>query len=244
MNLRLLIATHSAESLVSSTNQNGLAFYAPMKKITFASLAVIFCASLVFAQSGNGKNNTQTAEEKEYREAMERDPRKMNGRFDLGRLLVEQGRLTEARVLWNERKDDSDTTYPNFITVLVRAEKLQAARKAFNATPNDPETILQMGYATMDGDSWVVDGRHEKAIVLFKKALKIKPDFAKAQFAICKAYVEIAAMFDGKDKVLDKEIAKLRKMDIKLADEIATYRESYSGGITGVPAVRLPSPKP
>lgn len=206
-----------------------------MKKFAFASLAVIFCASLVFGQSVKGKSNAQTAEEKEYREAMELDPDKMVGRFDLGRLLVEQGRLAEARVLWEERKDDEDTTYPNFITVLVRAEKLQAAKKAHNATPNDPEKILQLGYATMEGDSWVVDGRHEKAIVLFKKALKIKPEFAKAQFAICKAYVEIAAMFDGKDKVLDKEIAKLRKMDAKLADEIVAYRESYSGGITGVP---------
>lgn len=101
----------------------------------------------------------------------------------------------------------------------------------YDASPNDVEAILAMGYATMDGDSWVVDGRQDKAIVFFRKALKIKPDFAKAQHAICKAYVQIADTFSSKNAELDAELATLRKMDEALAEDIVAYRKSYSGGL-------------
>ncbi len=166
-----------------------------------------------------------------YKTGMNIDPQKMACRFDLGRLLVKQGRLAEARVIWNERTSDTDNTFPNFITVLERAEKLEQAKVNLAKKPNDPETLLQMGLMVMDGESWVVDGRQERAIVYFKKALDINPTFAKAQYAICKAYVEIADTFKEKNKDLDLELAKLRKMDAKLADEIVEYRKTYSGGL-------------
>ena len=177
-----------------------------------------------------GQKDDKGAEEA-YRTAMQIDPKKASGRTDLGRLLVKQGRLAEARELWNARTTDEDRTFPNFITVLERSEKLEAAKQAYAKNPNDAEANLQMGLATMDGDHWVVDGRQERAIAYFKKALEIKPDFAKAQHAICRAFVQIADTYKLKNNELDSELAKLRKMDPKLADDIVEYRKTYSGGL-------------
>ena len=186
-------------------------------------------------QLENVKKDEKAAEDV-YRTAMEIEPKKMDARFALGRLFVNQGRLTEARKLWDERTSDEDRTFPNFITVLERAENLEKAKQAYAKSPNDPEVILQMGIATMAGDHWVVDGRWEKAIIYFKKALEIKPDFAKAQHAICKAYVEMADVSKDKEKnrILDQELGKLRKLDPKLADDIVEYRRTYSGGLKAV----------
>ncbi len=179
--------------------------------------------------------DTKGAEEA-FRTVMDLDPEKMFGRFELGRLLVAQGRLKEARDIWNGRKTDKDNTFPNFITLLERAEKKKVAEENLAKSPNDPECLLQMGLITMDGESWVVDGRQEKAIIYFRKALEIKPDFDKAQYAICQAYVQIADTFKSRNKEADEEIAKLRGMNAKLADEIVEYKKNYSGGLkTGPP---------
>jgi tetratricopeptide (TPR) repeat protein len=189
-------------------------------------------------------NKDPKAAEEAYRIAIDVDPKKMAGRFDLGRMLVEQGRLKEARELWTGRTSDIDNTFPNFIDVLKRAENLVSAKAAYEKSPNDPDALVQMGIATMDGDHWVVDGRQEKAIVFFKKALEIRPDFTKAQHAICKAYVQIADTYKAKNKELDEEMAKLREMDVKLANEIVEYRKTYKGGLSGVPAGPPPPKKP
>ena len=181
------------------------------------------------------KKDEKGAEE-QYRKAMQLDPNRMAGRFPLGRLLVKQGRLKEAREIWEGRTSDKDNTFPNFIVILERAEKLKAATGALAQKPDDPETLVRMGNAVMEGDSWVVDGRQEKAIVHFRKALKIKPDFTAAQYGICKAYIQIADTFKVKNKNVDEELAKLRKMDAKLAAEMEEYRKNYSGGLRAVPA--------
>jgi cytochrome c-type biogenesis protein CcmH/NrfG len=173
--------------------------------------------------------------EEVYRQAMELDPQKMAGRFPLGRMLVEQGRLKEARELWEGRTTDKEDTFPNFITVLERAEKLKEATDALAKKPNDPATLVAMGNAVMDGDSWVVDDRQEQAIKYFKKALAKKRGFAAAQYGIVKAYIQIADTFESKNKNVDEELAKLRKLDPKLAKEMEEYRKTYSSGLTGLP---------
>ena len=58
------------------------------------------------------------------RKGMAADPKHMSGRFRLGRLLVKQGKLVEARQLGNERTSDEDRTMPTFIQLLTRAENL------------------------------------------------------------------------------------------------------------------------
>jgi tetratricopeptide (TPR) repeat protein len=187
-----------------------------------------------FVSLGNSllynKKDEKSAEEN-FRRAMESDPKKMAGRFELGRLMVKQKRLKEARQLWEGATNKEEKTFPNFITVLERAEKLQQATDALAKNPDDPQTLLEMGNAVMEGDSWVVDGRQERAIVHFNKALKIKSDFTVAQYAICKAYIQMADTYKANNKNVDEELVKLKQMDAKLAKEIEDYRKNYSGGI-------------
>jgi tetratricopeptide (TPR) repeat protein len=171
--------------------------------------------------------------EETFRAGIAADPAHMTARFSLGRLLVKQKRLVEAREVWNGRTSDTDNTHPNFIELLERAETLERATDALAAKPNDPETLVAMGLAVMEGDSWVVDGRQQRAIVYFERALAANPAYARAQYGICKAYVEIAAFERDKATVVDRELAKLRRLDAALADEVEAYRKEYVGGIPG-----------
>src|SRR5882724_155383 len=145
--------------------------------------------------------------EQVYRQGMATDPKYMSGRFQLGRLLVKQGKLVEARQLWEGRTSDEDRIGPSFINLLTRAENLKRAVENLAQKPNDPNALLEMGLAVMDGESWIVDGRQERAIVYFRKALAIQPGFVKAQYNIVKAMVQ----YMGRDdKKLTQELAKLR----------------------------------
>ena len=173
--------------------------------------------------------NKKEAEEV-YRKAMDLDPKKMACRFNLGRILVEQGRLAEAREIWNGRSWDEKNTIPVFIDVLERAERKKAAEAKLAASPNDPNALMELGFAWMEGDSWSADDRQRKAIEFFRKALAISSELVRAQYGICKAYVELANFDTKLTSDLDKEIAKLKGMDTKLADEIIVYRKNYSGG--------------
>lgn len=165
-----------------------------------------------------------------YRQGMLADPKRMAGRFALGRMLVEQGRLQEARELWDGRTTDEDRIMPSFITVLTRAENMKRTRAAIVENPNDPDALVDMGLALMDGDHWVVDDRQKRAIVLFKKALDFKPDYPRAQHAIVKAYIQLAAFDEKENKNVDLELALLRKLDPKLGAEMDQYRKEYVGG--------------
>ncbi len=167
-----------------------------------------------------------------YRQGIAIDPKHMSGRFQLGRLLVEQGRLAEARRLWEGRTSDEDRIRPSFINLLTRAENLKRASENLGQKPDDPNALLEMGLAVMDGESWVFDGRQERAIDYFKKALAIQPGFAKAQYNIVKAMVQYLAK---DDKNLDYELTKLRQLDAFLAKEMEDYRKTYEGGLIGSP---------
>jgi cytochrome c-type biogenesis protein CcmH/NrfG len=174
------------------------------------------------------------AAEDAYRRAMEADPDHMAGRFLLGRLLVKQGRLKEARELWNGRTSDEDNVHPRFIEQLTWAEDLKRATDALALNPNSVDALIDMGLAVMEGPGWVVDDRQKRAIVYFQKALKLKPDSARAQSGIVKAYVQIAYTSSQEKPTVDIELAKLRRMDPKLAAEMEEYREHYrSGGPSG-----------
>jgi tetratricopeptide (TPR) repeat protein len=170
-----------------------------------------------------------------YRQGMLADPKHMAGRFALGRMLVGLNRLEEARQLWESRTTDEDRIMPSFITVLKRAENMKRAKEAIIANPNDPDALVDMGLAVMDGDHWVIDDRQKRAIVLFRKALDAKPDYPRAQHAIVKAYIELANSDDRENKNLDLELAKLRKLDPKLAAEMDQYRKQYQGGLIAEP---------
>ena len=167
-----------------------------------------------------------------YRQGMAIDPTHMSGRFQLGRLLVKQARLTEARQLWEGRTSDEDKRTPSFFTLLTRAENLKRAGDTLAVKPDDTNALLEMGLAVMDGDSWAIDGRQERAIVYFKKALAIQPGFVKAQYNIVKAMVQYLAK---DDKNLNYELMKLRQLDASLAKEMEEYRRTYEGASIASP---------
>lgn len=170
-----------------------------------------------------------------YRQGMVADPKHMSGRFQLGRLLVDQGKLVEARQLWEGRTSDVDRIGPSFINLLTRAENLKSATETLAAKPNDPDALVSMGLAVMDGESWIIDGRQERAIVYFRKALAIQPGHVKAQYNIVKALVQYMDVFGKDKKKLDREIAKLRQLDPTLAKEMEEYRKTYEGGLIEAP---------
>lgn len=181
----------------------------------------------------NAKDNKRA--EEVFRQGMAADPKHMAGRFYLGRMLVKQGRLEEARQLWEGRTSDEDRTFPNFIAVLKRAENLKSATDALAKKPKDPAALIDMGFAVMEGDSWIVDGRQKRAIVYFRQALELKPDSARAQYGIVKGYIEIADVFKDENKSVDAELEKLRKLDAKMADEMEAYRKNYHGALRAFP---------
>lgn len=170
-----------------------------------------------------------------YQQAMVADPKKMTGRFPLGRMLVKQGRLAEARELWNGRTSEEDNTFPNFIVVLQRAENLQRATDALSQKPNDPAALVEMGFAVMDGDPWIVDGRQKRAITYFQQSLQINRKFARAQYGICKAYIQLSRPYENHEKDIVREMAKLRKLDSALAKELDEYRKNGDRPPSGRP---------
>ena len=179
--------------------------------------------------------NEQKRAEDLFRKGMATDPNHMAGRFTLGRMLVKQGRLVEARELWDGRTSDEDHTFPQFIELLKRAENLKRATDGLAQKPNDPDALIEMGMAVMEGDSWVVDGRQKRAIEYFRRALTLKPNYARAQYNIVKAYIEIAAVFSKENVNVDRELSTLRALDTKLAAELDDYRKNYNAGLGGPP---------
>jgi hypothetical protein len=119
--------------------------------------------------------------------------------------------------------------------MLTRAENLKRAKEELARKPNDPDTLVEMGLAVMDGDHWVVDGRQKRAMVYFRKALELKPGFARAQYGVVKAYIQGVDFAKDESKKVDAELAKLRKLDAELAAEMEEYRKTYVSGLVGTP---------
>ena len=95
--------------------------------------------------------------------------------------------------------------------------------------------MCEARWVTQADQMRVLDRRQERAVVYFRKALEIKRGYAKAQYAICKAYIQLADTFASQNKVVDEELAKLRRLDPALADELDQYRKNYAGALRGVP---------
>lgn len=203
-----------AYQLAVKTNPRLLTSYEPLGEL--------------FVEAGDPKSAEET-----FNKGLAADPKHMTCRFALGRFLVKQGRLREAREIWNARTSDEDDIMPSFISLLERAERLKRATEAIAQKPNDPDALVDMGLAVMEGDSWVMDGRQERAMVYFKKALALRPGFARAQYGICKSYIEIAAFYRDKKRIADEELNKLRLLDPAMAKELEEYRKKYVAGLPG-----------
>ena len=112
------------------------------------------------------------------------------------------------------------------------AEAINALRAAIKLKPTLRQPYTDLGNILMDGDHWVIDGRQQRALVYFRKALQLKPDFARAQYGIVKAYIQGVGPKD-ETKTLERELAKLRKLDPKLGAEMDQYRKTYVSGLIG-----------
>jgi tetratricopeptide (TPR) repeat protein len=178
-----------------------------------------------------GEAKDYSGAEEVYRQAMAIDPKHMLGRLDLAHLLLKQGKLAEAREVWEGRTSDEDNFRPQFSELLRRAENLKRATEVLAQKPGDPDALVEMGLAVMEGDHWVLDSRQRRALVYFRQALKLKPDHARAQYGIVKAYIQIADADEREQRILNAEMAKLKKLDAALAAELAEYRKTYVGGI-------------
>lgn len=69
----------------------------------------------------------------------------------------------------------------------------------------------------------------------FRKALDLKPNFARAEYGICKAFIQGVDFAKDENKIVDEELAKLRQLDSGLADELTAYRKRYVKGIIRTP---------
>ncbi len=166
-----------------------------------------------------------------YRKGISADPQKMTGRFQLGHLLIEQGRLVEARELWKDATSDVEEELKYHLGTLEYAENLKRTKDFLAKKPNNPDALVQVGLAMIGGEHSVIDKRQEQAIVYFNQALKLKPGFAKAQYGVCKAYIQLASLYSSKQKLADQELAKMRKMDAAMADELEDYRKNFDNGL-------------
>lgn len=72
-------------------------------------------------------------------------------------------------------------------------------------------------------------------VVHFQKALKINPKYARAQYGICKGYIQLADTFERHKIDVERELEKLRKLDVALATELEEYQKTYQGGLRGTP---------
>ncbi len=198
----------------------------------------LFEAYEALAELFEYKKDLKSAEDN-YKKSVALDPKHMAGRWNLGRIFLKQGRVAEARELWESRTSDEDTMRPTFITELQWAENLKRANEAVAQHPDDPAALVDLGFAVMEGEaSWVMNDRWERAIVHFKKALALKPDYARAQYGIVKAYIQMASFRTDDNKNVDLELAKLRKLDSKLADEMVAYRKSFHGELIAEPPTK------
>lgn len=166
-----------------------------------------------------------------YRKAITADPKKMTGRFQLGHLFIEQGRLVEARELWKDATSDVEEELKYHLGTLEYAENVKRAKDVLARKPNDPEALVQVGLAMIGGEQSDMGKRQEKAVVFFNQALKLKPGFTKAQYGICKAYIQLASLYHSSQKLADKELAKMRKMDAAMAEGLEAYRKNYDNGL-------------
>jgi len=107
---------------------------------------------------------------------------------------------------------------------LDRAKRMAAATDALDKNPNDPQVLVEYGKAKMDGESWVVDGRFEKAKEYFKKAISLKPDLVEAHLNLGRCYVETSD-----PKSAEAELAILKKLN---KDAALTLEKKIKDGPT------------
>ncbi len=168
-----------------------------------------------------------------YNKAIALNPSNSESFFHLCLLYIKLKDFTAAREKLNTLKKLNSPNADIIKLYVERAEKLDRAEKAVRAKPDDPSAHLELGIATMEGDSWVWDGRHERAKKFFQEALRIKPDYAEAHFWLGFCYVELE----------DKESARRECETLKgMNNQLATKLERKIKEGTSLKGIKVKLP--
>ena len=151
-----------------------------------------------------------------YKRAIEINPQYGLAHLGLCRLYIDLKDFSAALQEYKTLVQLEDTNAPMVRVELERAARLEMAKEAVTKRPDDPVAQFELGLATMDGDSWVIDDRFKRAKSFFEEAIRLKPDYADAHFALGVCYVEL----------LDKsganvELDKLKRLNPSLAKKLA-----------------------
>ena len=108
-----------------------------------------------------------------------------------------------------------------------------ATNQTLNRSLSRPATHSHpvMAEAGLPGQTIMAQVGHE----YFRKALTVKPNYARAQYSIVKVYIQIAATFSKENENVDHELSTLRALDTKLAAELDDYRKNYKAGLLASP---------
>jgi tetratricopeptide (TPR) repeat protein len=126
-----------------------------------------------------------------YRRALEADPEYFIARIHLGHLYTKLKRFVEARAEYTVLAKRSNPNAPMLETEINRAERRDIAERQVQQKPDDPGALTELGFATMEGESWVLDDRFERARDIFLHALRIDPGHIQAHVGVGICYVEL-----------------------------------------------------
>jgi tetratricopeptide (TPR) repeat protein len=151
-----------------------------------------------------------------YKRAIEINPQYALAHLGLCRLYIDLKDFSAALQEYQTLVKLEDSNAPMVRIELKRSARLEMAKEAVTKRPADPVAQFELGLATMDGDSWVIDDRFKRAKSFFEEAIRLKPDYPEAHFALGVSYVEL---LDKKSANL--ELDELKRLNPSLAKKLA-----------------------
>jgi tetratricopeptide (TPR) repeat protein len=148
-----------------------------------AALGIL--ALLTWQQSGQYRDEFTL-----YEDTLKKSPDCWMAHTNLGKVLVDAGRLQEAMDHLQQAlriKSDNVSAYNDLGNVLVQMGRVQEAmeyyRKALSIKPDYPQALNNLGNALVEA------GRPEEAIEYCQKALRLDPGFHEAYFNLGNAFL-------------------------------------------------------
>ena len=118
-----------------------------------------------------------------WTDTLKKNPRCWMAHSNLGRLLVQQGKLDEAEAHYQAAlavHPAEETIHYNYANQLVKTGRLEDGvaqyRQALQLAPEKPETHCNLGFALNQ------QHRTDEAIAEYERAIYYKPDFAEAYY--------------------------------------------------------------
>jgi Flp pilus assembly protein TadD len=125
---------------------------------------------------------------KEFNTALEIEPQTSEALYGLGLVCQQRGKLDEAREYYQQavKADPVNTDAMfNIGAINMWQQRYEEAIEVFELlsilTPEDPQVFLNLG------SIYLASGNAEKAVDSLHEALRLDPNYAKAQFLLTKA---------------------------------------------------------